>query len=254
MTFVPYRTTYSRYLCSLRLNGFYTRYLDDDDFRFLERIHHAGSIGGNSIGDLQASHSWGGYANEARNADAYALWESASDEPTYFDLDATAALEERAWSQRQKAVRVASLAHQKIIRDELAEAMAKRRLARAEAREKRQAEFERQWLQRQADAKIEAEVLAQEFRAWEIAQERIAEERAERLRKTALADLEWEAAEKKRTLGLSMRQRHELDEAERALELAAMSVRKLNKKVRHHGYREEHRGHPREVTGNLETG
>jgi len=245
--FIPYRTTFSRYLFSLARNGFYTRYLDDDDYRFLERIRHSGSIAGYGIGDLQWSHAYRGYTDEGKARDAYELWESTSADPAYYTLDAVAAIDERAETKRTKEVNLAAKAHQKIIRDELKAAMATRRLARAEKRAERKAEFERQWLQRQADAKVEAEVLAQEYRSWELAQDRIAQERAERLQRTALADLEWEAAEKQRTLGVSARQRHELDEAERALELATMSLRKLNRKVRHHGDREKHSGHSRQV-------
>ena len=245
-----YRTSFSRYLWLLHCSGFYTRPLDADDFWFIDRIRHQGYVGGGALGDLMPdTRKFGIYGDQSDAREAYDLWEDQSLDPTYYDLDDEAALEEQAWYERQKAVRSASLAHQRIIRAEHAEAVAVRRLARAE----RRAEFERRWMQRQADDKLQREVLAQEYRAWEHAQELIAQERAERLRKTAIADLEWEAAEKKRTLGVSARQRRELREAERGLKLARGAMWKLNKKVRRHEYREEHRGYPREDAADLET-
>jgi hypothetical protein len=251
--FVPYRTSYSKHLYSLLRSGFYTRPLDADDFWFIDRIRHCGHVGGGTLGDLMPDRrKFGIYGHEGEAREAYDLWEDNSADPTYYDLDDEAALDEMAWYQQNKALQLASLEHRKLVQAEHAEASAARRLMRAENAAKRRAEFERRWLQRQADDKLQREILAQEYRAWEHAQELIAREREERLRKTAIADLEWEAAEKKRIVGVSSRQRRELAEAERALKRATSAMYKLGKKVKHHEHREEHRGYPREDVAGLE--
>jgi hypothetical protein len=248
LSFQPYRTSYSRHVYSLWRNGFYTRSLDADDYWFIERIRHSGSIGGNSLGDLlKDNRGFGIYDTEIDSREAYNLWEDTATDPTYYALEDDAALDERALGRQEMALKTAVWEHRRVVREEQAEAVAERKA-------KRRAEFERQWLQRQATQKLEQEVLAQEYRAWEHAQERIALERAERLQKTAIADLEWEAAEKKHTLKVSARQRYELEEAERGLELLASAVKKLNRKVKRDEHRERHRRHPRKDDGNLEAG
>ena len=159
-----YYRTYNRALLRYVTSGFLARELDADDHAFLERVRERGAVACGSLGD------------------------PCSTDITYSDdvIHRRAVDEELGFWRSPWAV----------------ERGVERRVGMPEAerleRAARRAHYARQaklsQAQRQADKATEAAELAAELQAWNAREEAFKKEREERLRRTAIADLEWERA------------------------------------------------------------
>jgi hypothetical protein len=162
----PYRTTYSRALFRNASSGFNARYLDADDWDFIESVRKHGCVGC-SLGDFHRTYTpdFPTYMNEEEACEAYALQmvyreaQSPEEINAYFSVASHLAHEERKEHEIFQARRRAAYAraiHER--KEQLAELerVNHEETTKFRARELQTAEMERDWARIERD-----EIIAQ---------------------------------------------------------------------------------------------